>query len=61
NHLVREILGKRSNGDECMNQPIRVLIVDDSAVVRGLLSKTMESDPELVVADSVMNGERSLA
>ncbi|MCA9069642.1 MAG: chemotaxis-specific protein-glutamate methyltransferase CheB, partial [Planctomycetaceae bacterium] len=44
-----------------MNQPIRVLIVDDSAVVRGLLSKTMESDPELVVAGSVMNGERALA
>lgn len=44
-----------------MNQPIRVLIVDDSAVVRGLLSKTIESDPELTVAGSVMNGERALA
>lgn len=38
----------------------RVLIVDDSAVVRGLLSKALESDPEIVVAGTAMHGDLAL-
>ncbi len=40
--------------------PIRVLIVDDSAVIRGLISKSLESESEIVVAGTAMNGERAL-
>lgn len=40
---------------------IRVLVVDDSAVVRGLLTRALESDPEIVVAGTAMHGELALA
>lgn len=33
-----------------------VLIVDDSAVVRGMLSKIISADPELEVAGTASNG-----
>jgi two-component system chemotaxis response regulator CheB len=36
---------------------IRVMIVDDSAVIRGLFSKTLEADPEIEVVASVGNGK----
>ncbi len=36
---------------------IRVMLVDDSAVIRGILSKTLESDPLIKVVSSVANGE----
>lgn len=39
---------------------IRALIVDDSAVIRGLISKSLEQDPGIVVAGTAMNGERAL-
>ncbi|QDT45784.1 Chemotaxis response regulator protein-glutamate methylesterase [Gimesia alba] len=41
--------------------PIRVLIVDDSAVIRGLISKSLEQEPEIIVAGTAMNGERALS
>lgn len=41
-------------------QPYRVMIVDDSAVVRGLIAKTLESDPLIEVAASVSNGEMAV-
>jgi two-component system chemotaxis response regulator CheB len=37
-------------------QPIRVLIVDDSATIRGLLSATLEADPDLKVVGAAANG-----
>lgn len=44
-----------------MKPPLsRVLVVDDSAVVRGLISKALESDPEITVAGTAMHGERAL-
>lgn len=36
--------------------PIRVLIVDDSAVIRKMLSEALAADPELEVAGTAMNG-----
>lgn len=39
---------------------IRVLIVDDSAVIRGLITKSLEKDPQIIVAGTAMNGERAL-
>jgi two-component system chemotaxis response regulator CheB len=41
--------------------PYRVLIVDDSAVIRGLLARVIGSDPELTVVGTVANGEQAIA
>lgn len=41
-------------------RPIRVLVVDDSAVVRGLLLRALESDPGISVVGTAMHGEAAL-
>ena len=38
-------------------QPIRVLLVDDSATIRGLLSATLGADPDLKVVGTAVNGK----
>lgn len=43
-----------------MNEPLRVLIVDDSALVRGVLRELLESDHEIVVAGEAANGREAL-
>ena len=40
--------------------PYRVMVVDDSAVVRGLLTRMLESDPAIAIAASVGNGQIAL-
>ena len=37
--------------------PIRVMVVDDSVVIRGLFSRWIEADPELEVVATHRNGE----
>jgi two-component system, chemotaxis family, protein-glutamate methylesterase/glutaminase len=37
--------------------PYRVMVVDDSAVIRGLLTRSLEKDPAITVVASVGNGE----
>jgi len=39
---------------------IRVMLVDDSAVIRGLFTRTLESDPEIQVIASVGDGKMAL-
>ena len=39
---------------------IRVMVVDDSAVVRGLVTRMLEEDPQLTVVASVGNGQMAL-
>jgi two-component system chemotaxis response regulator CheB len=41
--------------------PLRVLVVDDSAVIRKLLSEVLAGDPELQVAGTAPNGSLALA
>lgn len=41
--------------------PIRILVVDDSAVIRGLITRLLESDTELAVVGSVGNGQQAVA
>lgn len=38
------------------NQPISVMIVDDSALMRNLIGRIVEGDPSLKVAGKAMNG-----
>lgn len=40
--------------------PIRVMVVDDSAVVRGLETRILESDPGIKVIASVGNGQAAV-
>ncbi len=40
--------------------PYRVMVVDDSAVIRGLLTRNLESDPEIKVMATATNGEVAL-
>lgn len=39
-----------------MPDPVSVLVVDDSALMRNLISKIIEATPGLAVADKAMNG-----
>ncbi len=43
-----------------MSKKVRVLVVDDSAVVRGLLTKTLQQDESIEVAGTAMHGEAAL-
>jgi two-component system chemotaxis response regulator CheB len=44
-----------------MPKQIRVLVVDDSALIRGLLSRKIESDPRFKVIDTASNGREGVA
>ncbi len=41
--------------------PIKVMVVDDSAVIRGLITRMLESDPDVSVTASVGNGQLAVA
>ncbi len=43
-----------------MKSSIRVLVVDDSALMRKLLAQMLESDPGMVVVGTALNGEFAL-
>ena len=40
--------------------PYRLMVVDDSAVIRGLIIRSLELDPEITVVASASNGEMAL-
>jgi two-component system, chemotaxis family, protein-glutamate methylesterase/glutaminase len=40
--------------------PYRVMIVDDSAVIRGLLTKTLETEADIKVVSTVGNGQAAI-
>lgn len=44
-----------------MPHPTRILLADDSAVIRRLLAEAISADPELEVALAVRNGEQAVA
>ncbi len=43
------------------SDPIQVMLVDDSAVVRGLIGRILEADPAVKVVASVANGEQGVS
>ncbi len=43
------------------NERIRVMVVDDSAVVRGLLRRLLDQQADLEVVATASNGEMALA
>src|SRR5690348_11198023 len=41
--------------------PLRVMVVDDSAVVRGLIARILSADPRIELAASCSNGQMAVA
>lgn len=46
--------------DNLIKKPIRLLLVDDSAVIRGILTKTLRVLPGIEVTGTAANGEKAL-
>ena len=52
--------GVKKPGTSSAAAPIRVLVVDDSHVIRGLLTRTLDSDPGIKVVASASNGKAAI-
>ncbi len=50
-----------SGSPEAGDNVIRVMVVDDSAIVRGLISRQLATDPAIVVVATAPHGEAALA
>ena len=61
--LARKLvgLGLRADAAGGGRGPIRVLVVDDSATIRNVLSSTLAADPDLQIAGTAVNGQVALA
>ncbi|MGB3448407.1 MAG: response regulator, partial [Xanthobacteraceae bacterium] len=46
----------RSPTDTPRAEPLRVMVVDDSAVIRGLISRWIETEPDMEVVGSLRTG-----
>ena len=49
-------LASSSTPDSTRHEPLRVMVVDDSVVIRGLISRWIEAEPDMVVAASLRTG-----
>ena len=49
--------GGRAGGAE----PYRVMLVEDATVIRSMLTRALEQDPQIEVAASVINGEMAVS
>lgn len=45
---------------DAQNERLRVMVVDDSAVIRGLISRWIEAEPDMVVAASLRTGREAV-
>ncbi len=58
--VVSSPLVGRPNAASSASDRIRVMVVDDSAVIRGVLTRTLEGDPDITVVHSVGNGQLAI-
>jgi len=58
--LVVSVQNKPPGASPTLTEPYRVMVVDDSAVVRGLISRMLEDDPDISVVASVGNGQLAI-
>src|SRR5476649_2310352 len=49
-------LVRPSTPNPARHEPLRVMVVDDSVVIRGLISRWIEAEPDMVVAASLRTG-----
>lgn len=59
---MTSLVGKKMpvSATEKNEHPIRVMVVDDSAVVRGLISRMLEAEVDICVVSSVGNGKMAV-
>jgi two-component system chemotaxis response regulator CheB len=50
------VLSSSSTPTSMRQEPLRVMVVDDSVVIRGLISRWIEAEPDMVVAASLRTG-----
>ncbi len=58
--MARESAQTGATGAAAAPQPYRIMVVDDSAVIRGLLTRALEADSTIEVVASVANGEMAV-
>ena len=58
--MSAEIAASGAVGDRPSDGAIRVMVVDDSAVIRGLISRMLSSEPSITVVASVGNGQMAI-
>jgi two-component system chemotaxis response regulator CheB len=49
-------LTSSSTANSTRQEPLRVMVVDDSVVIRGLISRWVEAEPDMIVAASLRTG-----
>src|SRR6202046_3073564 len=49
-------LAGSSTANSTQQEPLRVMVVDDSAVIRGLIARWIEAEPDMVVVASLRTG-----
>src|SRR5580692_1212189 len=49
-------LARSSTPNSTRREPLRVMVVDDSVVIRGLISRWIQAEPDMVVAASLRTG-----
>ncbi len=55
------VAGRSATTGDQRGAPYRVMVVDDSAVIRGLLARTLELDPDIDVVATACNGKLALS
>ena len=50
----------RSGAELVSASPVRVMVCDDSAVIRGAVSRMLEADPAVQVVARVANGQMAV-
>ena len=50
----------RSTGSALATDPIRVMVVDDAVVVRGMISRWVEAEPDMLVVASLRGGREAI-
>ena len=58
--MSSEIAETRATGDRPPEGTIRVMVVDDSAIIRGLIIRMLASDPAFSIVASVGNGQMAV-
>ncbi len=59
--MASETAQSSATGATAAPAPFRIMVVDDSAVIRGLLSRALEADSTIEVVASVANGEMAIS
>jgi CheY-like chemotaxis protein len=57
---MTQSLNSRVNPTTVSGEPIRVLVVDDSSVIRGIVSRWIEASADMVLAGAAVNGSDAI-